>query len=78
MKRNKRKQKIKEHPKDLTFCQVENLLKSLGYRRLKSRGTKMVYERDNKKISFHIPHRYETFQAYQITRLLKDLGEELL
>ena len=77
MKKTERIAKLFSHPKDLTYQQVDNLLKSLGHIKINSRGAKMVYEKRNKKLSFHIPHRYETFQAYQVTQLLKDLGEDL-
>ena len=71
------KEKLLSRPKDLTFKDVNSFLYRLGYELSRSKGTLMTYQKNSKKVRFHIPHRYETFQAYQVTQLIKDLGEEL-
>jgi len=63
------------HPTDLTYKEVHNFLCRLGYQLIKSKGTSVTYKKDSKKIRFHIPHRYETFQAYQVTKLIKELKQ---
>ena len=77
MKRKKQLNKLLKHPTDLTYKDVDSILCRLGYKNIKCSGTNMTYQKGNKKLSFHIPHRYETFQAYQITKLLKDLKEDI-
>ena len=71
------KEKLLTHPKDLTYKDVDSFLCRLNYKLIKSKGTRMTYKKDKKKVRFHIPHRYETFQAYQVTKLIKDLGDDL-
>lgn len=65
------------HPTDLTYKEVHSLLCRLNYKLVKAKGTSVTYQRGSKKIRFHIPHRYETFQAYQVTKLIKDLGDDI-
>lgn len=77
MKSNKLAEKLLTHPTDLTYKEINNLLCRFGYTLIKQKGANMTYQKGTKKISFHVPHRYETFQAYQITKLIKDLGEDL-
>ena len=71
------KEKLLSRPKDLTYKEVSSFLCRLGYELNKSKGTLMTYRKGSKKVRFHIPHRYETFQAYQVTKLIKDLGDDL-
>ncbi len=71
------KEKLLTRPKDLTFKDIDSFLCRLNYKLVKSKGTLKTYQRGEKKIRFHIPHRYETFQAYQVTKLIKDLGDDL-
>ena len=77
MKRRKQIEELLRHPTDLTYKEVDSILCYLGYRNVKCCGTNMTYQKGAKKISFHVPHRYDTFQAYQITKLIKDIGDEL-
>lgn len=65
-----------EHPTDLTYKEIDSFLCRLGYRKIRQKGTCVTYQKDKKKIRFHIPHRYKTFQAYQITKLIKDLKDD--
>ena len=71
------KERLLKRPKDITYKEVNSFLYRLGYELRRSKGTLMTYQKGSKKIRFHVPHRYETFQAYQITKLIKDLGEDL-
>ena len=66
-----------EHPTDLTYKDIDSMLCRLNYRKIKQKATCVTYQKGSKKIRFHIPHRYKTFQAYQITRLIRDLESDL-
>lgn len=77
MKAKKQIDKLLSHPTDLTYKDIDSLLCRLNYNLVKCKGTNMTYQKGAKKISFHVPHRYETFQAYQITKLIRDLGVDL-
>lgn len=66
-------QRLLSRPKDLTYKELHTILNQLGYILIRSKGTNMIYEKNRKILSFHIPHRYKTFQAYQITKIIHTL-----
>ena len=76
MKKDKIISRLLTHPTDLTYKDVNSILCALGYSQIRSKGANRVYKKDNKAVSFHIPHRYETFQAYQVTKLIRDLRDD--
>lgn len=77
MKIQKQIHELLNHATDLTYKDIDSLLCRLGYVLVKCKGTSMAYQKGAKKISFHVPHRYDTFQAYQVTKLIKDIGDDI-
>lgn len=74
--------KLKSKPKDMTFEEVETLLKYLSYYRSdkgKTSGSRVIFVRDgHAPILLHKPHPRKELLGYQIKQLLEVLEQEEL
>ncbi len=79
--RKKLLQKFLDKPvrKDLTFNELETLLKSFGYKKLKGRGSKVkFFKKDTEDmINLHKPHPENTLKIYVVKMLQEKLKEIL-
>ena len=73
-------QKLKSKPKDMTFEEVETLLKYLSYTRSDKRRTSgsrvMFTSSDHAPILLHKPHPRKELLAYQVKQLVDLLEQE--
>ncbi len=74
--------KLKSKPKDMTFEEVETLLKYLSYYRSdkgKTSGSRVIFVSDgHAPILLHKPHPRKELLGYQIKQLLEILQQEEL
>ena len=72
--------KIKSKPRDLTFVELEGLLKYFGYYRCekgKSSGSRVMFVSDtHAPILLHKPHPQKELLGYQIKQILEILEKE--
>jgi hypothetical protein len=72
--------KLKSKPKDLTFEEVETLLKYLSYIRSdkgKTSGSRVMFISDNHApILLHKPHPRKELLEYQVKQLIEILEQE--
>jgi hypothetical protein len=81
--RSKKKllQKFLDKPvrKDLTFNELETLLKGFGYKKLEGRGSKVkFFKKDTgNMINLHKPHPENTLKVY-VVKLLQEKLKEII
>ncbi|MCK5010088.1 MAG: type II toxin-antitoxin system HicA family toxin [Deltaproteobacteria bacterium] len=65
--------------KDITFNELETLLKSFGYKKLEGRGSKVkFFKKDTEDmINLHKPHPRNTLKVY-IVKLLQEKLKEII
>ena len=71
--------RLKSKPRDFTFDEMESLLLSLGFRKIKTGktgGSRVRYERNGMPITLHKPHPRNTLPAYQVTDIINKLKKE--
>ena len=71
-------QRLQTHPKDFTYDETRQLLKTFGYKEMnkgKTSGSRVVFvrESDMRKIMLHRPHPGNCLLPYQIKDLLDHL-----
>ena len=79
-KKDKLISRLKSKPRDMTFDELETLMKSLGFslsNKGKTSGSKIDFVRGNVKISLHKPHGNKCLHLYQILDVLNKLSEEI-
>ena len=73
-------QKLKSKPKDMTFEEVETLLKYLSYTRSdkgRTSGSRVIFtSADHAPILLHNPHPRKELLAYQVKQLVDLLEQE--
>ena len=73
-------QKLKSKPKDMTFEEVETLLKYLSYTRSdkgRTSGSRVMFtSTDHAPILLHKPHPRKELLAYQVKQLVDLLEQE--
>lgn len=73
-------QKLKSKPKDMTFEEVETLLKYLSYTRSdegRTSGSRVMFtSADHAPILLHKPHPRKELLAYQVKQLVDLLEQE--
>ena len=73
-------QKLKSRPKDMTFEEVESLLKYLTYSRSnkgRTSGSRVMFVSDQyAPILLHKPHPRKELLAYQVKQLIEILEQE--
>ena len=73
-------QKLKSRPKDMTFEEVESLLKYLTYSRSdkgRTSGSRVMFVSDQyAPILLHKPHPRKELLAYQVKQLIEVLEQE--
>lgn len=73
-------QKLKSHPKDMTFGEAELLLGYFSYSRSnkgRTSGSRIIFTRDGyPPILLHRPHPRKELLSYQVKQLLDVLTEE--
>ena len=73
-------QKLKSKPKDMTFEEVETLLKYLSYTRSdkgRTSGSRVMFtSTDHAPILLHKPHPRRELLAYQVKQLVDLLEQE--
>ena len=75
-KREKQIKRLKGMPKDFTFTELSNLLKSLGFVLLskgKTSGSRVKYAKGSIGIYLHKPHRRNELLEYQMKHILEVL-----
>jgi predicted RNA binding protein YcfA (HicA-like mRNA interferase family) len=81
-KKDKLADRLKGHPKDFTWAELEKLLKSLGYAESKTGKTggsrRRFIHLEAPAISLHKPHPGTILKAYQINQILETLEREKL
>jgi predicted RNA binding protein YcfA (HicA-like mRNA interferase family) len=78
-KKGKLIQRLKSKPKDFTFAEMVALLVALGFTKSnkgRTSGSRVEFYRGNITIAFHRPHPQNTFKAYQIMKIIRDLEKE--
>lgn len=72
--------RLRSHPRDLTFSEVERLLGYLGFVRSNkgaTSGSRVKYVRpEGGELMFHMPHPGNELKAYQVKELLSMLERE--
>lgn len=80
-KKEKLIKRLKSIPKDFTFEEMQNVLKSLGFK-LSSKGktssSRVKFFRGNIVIILHRPHPRKVLLEYQIKQVLEILEKENL
>ena len=63
--------------KDLTFNELETLLRGFGYKKLKGRGSKVKFFKKNTgdMINLHKPHPENTLKVYVVKLLQEKLRQ---
>ena len=72
-------ERLKSSPKDLTFCEMQSILESLGfklYHKGKTSGSRVKFYKGNIIISLHKPHSRKELLKYQIKQVLEILEME--
>ncbi|MDR2357211.1 MAG: type II toxin-antitoxin system HicA family toxin [Oscillospiraceae bacterium] len=73
--------RLKSNPKDFTFDEIRNALKSLGFEMHtigKTSGSRMKFMRDGTAIILHKPHPRNELLEYQIKQVLEILEKDAL
>ena len=72
--------RLKSHPKDMTFDEIEALLLYLEYHRSdkgRTSGSRVIFTSDNHPpILLHKPHPRKELLSYQIRQLIEILEQE--
>jgi len=75
----KLREKLNRRPKDMTFDEVETLMKSYGFtlsNKGKTSGSRVAFSCPGKPNHYmHIPHPEKTLKMYAIDNLIKFLEE---
>jgi predicted RNA binding protein YcfA (HicA-like mRNA interferase family) len=77
-KKKKALERLERNPKDLTFKEVENLLKGLGFKmsnKGKTSGSRVMFTKGKIIITLHKPHPGNELREYQIRYLVDSLKE---
>ena len=73
-------ERLKSKPRDMTFDEVETLLRYLGYTRSdkgRTSGSRVIFSSaEHPPILMHKPHPRKELLAYQIQQLLDILSKE--
>ena len=73
-------ERLKSKPRDMTFDEVETLLRYLGYTRSdkgRTSGSRVIFSSaEHPPILMHKPHPRKELLAYQIQQLLDMLSKE--
>ena len=80
-KKEKLLQKLKKHPKDFTFDEMQTLLESMGFQRYekgKNSGSRVKFMKGNLTLILHKPHPRKELLAYQVKQILEFLEKENL
>lgn len=80
---DKRKERLKNKPKDYTYDEAKALLECLGFQEVtkgKTSGSRVMFyrERDSSSILLHKPHPDKTMKSYAVDELcdhLREIGE---
>jgi len=78
-KREKLIARLKTHPQDFTFDEMQTLLTSLGFRlsnKGKTSGSRVKFIRGNTPIIMHKPHPRKELLDYQVKEILRVLEKE--
>ena len=76
-------QRLLSQPKDFSFNELDNLLKSFGYieiKRGKTGGSRRAYSHTESEhvIRLHKPHKKEILKMYQVKNLIEELSKQEL
>ena len=80
-KKEKLLERLNMKPRDFTFDEMETLLLSLGFRKIragKTGGSRVRYEQNGIPILLHKPHPGNVLKPYQIRHVLDVLKKERL
>jgi len=72
-------ERIKSNPKDITFMEMQTMLKSLGFKisnKGKTSGSRVMFKKGNVPIFLHKPHQRKELLQYQIKQVLDILEKE--
>ncbi|MCL2499565.1 MAG: type II toxin-antitoxin system HicA family toxin [Defluviitaleaceae bacterium] len=78
-KKDKLIKRLKSHPKDMTFDELETLLLSLGFilhGKGKTSGSRFMFELGHISFTIHKPHPRKELAHYQIRDVLDVLESE--
>lgn len=71
--------KLKSHPKDFTFEEMETLLTALGFvcfNKGKTSGSRVMFRKDGIPIILHKPHPRKELLDYQVKQIVSVLSKE--
>ena len=78
-KKEKLIERLKSHPKDFTFDEMQTALESIGFKmsnKGKTSGSRLKFLKGNIVIILHKPHPRKELLEYQIKQVLEILEKE--
>lgn len=72
-------ERLKSHPKDFTFEEMQTLLLALGFslsNKGKTSGSRVKFFKDDMFIILHKPHPRKELLSYQMKQIIETLSEE--